>query len=241
MDGQILPAVLVKKFSDIESEVLRLKNISKRVQLDICDGEFIPSKTWPLNEVSFKDFANLGSGEPKDLYLPFWEKVDYTADLMAVNPKDWIKPLMKYGVDDVVIHFRSLPEGDRKNYFNEIVDLCEEYEMSLNLAVDLKTNLQEFLKFIKHFANNLNYVQVMGIENVGKQGESFCPLILEVISEIKKFFTEQQIDLPIFVDGGMNEKSIPLCKERGAEVFVVGSALSKAVDYKEEFEFLNSL
>lgn len=241
MNGQIIPAILVNTYSQIESEAARAKESTSRVQVDICDGNFVTSKTWPFIEGSVVDFLKIGEDEKLDVYMPFWQEMEYTADLMVNNPIVYIDPLMKYGFDDIVVHFRCLPEDVRQQYFQSLISKCSEYEISLNLAIDMKTNFDEAKEFLKTNSNSLNYVQVMGIREIGKQGEKFDQEVLGLIKNLKDFFTDNKIDLPIFVDGGMNEKSIVKCKEVGAEFFVVGSVLGKAIDYKEEFDYLNSL
>lgn len=241
MNGQIIPAILVGTCDQIETEVARAQQIADRVQVDICDGKFVQNKTWPFLEMTENNFKQIGADEKQDVYMPFWQEVDYTADLMVAEPLAYIDSLMKYGFDDVVLHFRSLPESNRQTYFQEIVDACTSYEMSVNIALDLKTDLHAVKEFLKINHRFLNYVQVMGIREIGKQGEKFDEAVLGVIKDLKNFFADNKIDLPLFVDGGMNEKSIITCKEAGAEVFVVGSALGKAINYKEEFEYLNNL
>jgi ribulose-phosphate 3-epimerase len=241
MEGQIIPAILVRKYEDMEREVTRAKKVSNRVQLDICDGVFVESKTWPFTEVSLEDFAALGQKSDVDLYLPFWEDVDYTVDMMVADPFKYIETLAQYGCDDVAVHFRSLEIENKEEYFEKIVKICDDYNLSLNLAMDLKTDFLEFCNFVKKFSEHLNYLQVMGIKEIGKQGEVFDKDAAELIFNLKSFLTKGNIDLPIFVDGGMNAKSIEICKDAGAEVFVVGSALGKAVDYEDKFEELNNI
>lgn len=241
MEGQIIPAVLVKNFTQLEEGISKARKISKRVQIDICDEDFTSSKTWPFVEMTKLQFIAIGNQQDADVFLPFWEEVEFSADLMTEDPLQYVDSLMRYGFDDVVVHFRSLPEENRQAYFQEIVSKCSEYEISLNLAVDLKANFDKVKEFLQTNSGFLNYVQVMGIREIGKQGEQFDEGSLVLMSNLKIFFIENKIDLPIFVDGGMNEKSIVKCKDAGAEVFVVGSALGKAIDYKEEFDYLNSL
>lgn len=89
--------------------------------------------------------------------------------------------------------------------------------MTCALAIDLETDLITAKSLLKNFAGELNYLQVMGIRTIGKQGEIFDEDVLQIIKGIKEFFTTENIDLPILMDGGMNEESIRKCKEAGAE------------------------
>lgn len=241
MDGQIIPAILPASFAELENELGKAHRIASRIQIDICDGIFVKSKTWPFDRISKSEFMNLKESIT-DLYLPYWEDLEYTADLMITDSLSIIESLMLYGFDDLVFHYRSLQESESiQNYFEKIFDVCSSYEISVNLAVDLKTNLGEFLDFVKVNHEKINYIQVMGIREIGKQGENFDEEVLEFIKNIKNFLNQNNINLPIFVDGGMNEKTISLCKEAGAEVFVVGSALSKSLDYRQKFRELNNI
>jgi len=47
---EIIPAILVKKFTEIEEKIELIKGISDFVQLDICDGKFVKSTTWPYGK-----------------------------------------------------------------------------------------------------------------------------------------------------------------------------------------------
>ena len=47
---QILPAILPKNFSEIEDKIALVKGIAPLVQVDICDGKFVPSTTWPYRK-----------------------------------------------------------------------------------------------------------------------------------------------------------------------------------------------
>lgn len=244
MEDQIIPAILVSNYAQMEQEAVRASKVCGHVQVDLCDGKFVASKTWPFNELSAQDFIALAENNNQDLYLPHWEALDYTADLMIANPAAYIDTLGQYGFSDLVFHVRSLwqeSEQATKDYLREIIKKCDSYEMTCALAVDLETDLAIAKSLLKEFASELNYLQVMGIRTIGKQGEHFDEEVPTIIKDMKEFFTAENIDLPILMDGGMNEESIRKCKQAGAEVFVVGSALARAGDCKSEFEYLNNL
>lgn len=244
MEGQIIPAILVSNYAQMEQEAVRASKVCGRVQVDLCDGKFVASKTWPFNELSAPDFIALAENNNQDLYLPQWETLDYTADLMIANPAAYIDTLGQYGFSDLVFHVRSLwqeSEQSTKDYLREIIKKCDSYEMTCALAIDLETDLAVVKSLLKDFSGELNYLQVMGIRTIGKQGELFDEEVLKITKGMKDFFIAENIDLPILMDGGMNEESIRKCKEAGAELFVVGSALARAGDYKSEFEYLNNL
>jgi ribulose-phosphate 3-epimerase len=53
----------------------------------------------------------------------------------------------------------------------------------------------------------------------GKGGQSFLPQTLTKLAALPKGNFDVQ------VDGGINNETLPLCKEQGANVFVVGTYL----------------
>jgi pentose-5-phosphate-3-epimerase len=234
MKKQIIPAILVKTFSDLEFYLARSSQISSFVQIDFCDGEYVKSKTWPFLSQTKSEFLKSFENN-QDLYLPFWEDLNYIADLMCLNPLEFINPLANYGFSEIVFHFESLKqEFENKketfktfeNYLQEIFLQCKNFEINVLIAISSKTNFPEFLETFKTFENEISGIQIMGIENIGIQRQSFSEKTLEIIKDVRKSFT----NINIFIDGGMNTGTIPLCFESGANFFVVGSALDLGND-----------
>ena len=46
--SEIIPAILEKDFGEIKNKLTFLRGQAKCVQLDFCDGVFVPSQTWPF-------------------------------------------------------------------------------------------------------------------------------------------------------------------------------------------------
>ena len=80
----------------------------------------------------------------------------------------------------------------------------------------------------------IDFVQLMGIAEIGAQGNPFDARVLERIAFVKKHFPA----LPISIDGGVNLDTIDLLKKAGAERFVAGSAILNADDPKGAFDAL---
>lgn len=47
---EIVPAILEKNFSHIKEKIEKVCDIAKTVQIDVCDGLFVPSTTWPYGK-----------------------------------------------------------------------------------------------------------------------------------------------------------------------------------------------
>ena len=75
----------------------------------------------------------------------------------------------------------------------------------------------------------------MGVK-AGKSGQEFIPQTLEKIEKVR-----QKTQIPIEIDGGINEKTILACKQKGATRFVVTSFIFQSLDRVEAYEKLISL
>ena len=80
---------------------------------------------------------------------------------------------------------------------------------------------------------------VMTVEP-GKGGQVFLTDMLEKIKKLKNYVVEQNLDLDIEVDGGINLKTAPSVKQAGANILVSGTAIIKANDFKVIIDELKS-
>lgn len=121
------------------------------------------------------------------------------AHLMVQKPlKEAEKWLGLKNVERVIV--RSEEIEDMRAY----ADLASN-SSKLGIAIDCSTNLEERLLKVEHH----KHILVMGIES-GFSGQIFNPRMLERIRFVKKTWPLAQIG----VDGGMNEKTIPLAKKQ---------------------------
>ena len=45
---EVLPAIIPESYEDLSCKMSEVKGIVKLVQIDFCDGKFVPSKSWPF-------------------------------------------------------------------------------------------------------------------------------------------------------------------------------------------------
>ena len=79
-------------------------------------------------------------------------------------------------------------------------------------------------------------VLVMSV-NAGFGGQSFQPVALEKLRQ----FRSVNSDIVLQVDGGVNPDTVADCRDAGAELLVVGSAIFGHADYGEAIDRLRSL
>ena len=80
---------------------------------------------------------------------------------------------------------------------------------------------------------------VMTVEP-GKGGQTLLTDMLEKIATLKKYIQEQNLELDIEADGGINLKTAPEVKKAGANILVAGTAIVMANDFKVIIDELKS-
>ena len=72
---------------------------------------------------------------------------------------------------------------------------------------------------------------VMTVEP-GKGGQTLIPETLEKIKRLKNYIEDNDIEIDIEADGGINLATVESVKEAGANILVSGTAILMAKDYK---------
>lgn len=204
---EIIPAILPKDFNEIEEKIAQIVGLVETVQIDICDGKFVPSSTWPYK----KHDENFEAILREDRGMPEWEELDYEFDLMIKNPsEDDARHWLSAGAKRIVLHVESSP--DLTPVLNVLNGLVE-----IGLAVNVITPLDE----IERYKDKISYLQFMGITKIGFQGQAFDPRVLEKIKKAKDAYPE----LAIQVDGGVSLATAGELAKAGATRLVAGSVL----------------
>lgn len=227
--AEIIPAVLAQNFSELNEKLSKFVNITKMVQIDICDGKFVPSVSWPLgknNEESTERILDEEDG------LPFWEDLDFEFDLMVINAHKKFDFFSRLGAKRMVFHL----EGEEENSFKEFLESLDPYFKD-NLEIGISINTTTEISRIDPFINHIDFVQFMGIEKIGFQGEPFDERVLVQIQDLRKKYPE----IKISIDGSVNENTIEALIEKGADRLVIGSALLQSYDIRETFRYFESL
>lgn len=195
-----------KSFNDLCEHVEKVAACAPWAQIDLMDGEYVEGKTWPFFE---KDKQSVRELSHDEIRLPHFEKVKYEFDLMARRPETDLKKYLKLGANRLVIHANSIEDKDL--FLKETDELGVEWGIAF-LTTD---NLAEWREVIQ----KADFVQLMGIENIGFQGQAFDPRVLDQIKHAR----EIKSDVIISIDGGVNLETAPELARAGANRLVSGS------------------
>lgn len=149
---------------------------------------------------------------PNTTFLDFpklSQSPQFEAHLMVVHPEKYIKPLADAGFKRLIVHVEA---QDPRLFFDQA-----QYEhVEVGIAIDGPTELEQ----VEPFLEEVDCVLVMMIE-AGFSGQELQPENIEKIKAIHQGFP----DLPIEVDGGINDSTAKLVKDAGATRLVSTSFL----------------
>ena len=216
-----------------------LLDVSKKLQIDVCDGDFVRAQTWPFTELhgTYK-FLELKDGFEQYLKPLQQELSPFEIELdLMVSDADQLCALWDFfHPDHVIFHLNSLTGHEW---------LAQQFGLATNgyswlrpektiFAFSFDTDPDLFKYFYDFFG--CRKVQVMGIKTIGKQGELLDPHVFTLIKNLTILYPGIEIQ----VDGGVNETNIAQLREAGVTKFVCGSAVFNG-DPKTNIEKLKSL
>lgn len=214
--NKIIPAIIPASLEDLATNLEIISHFSQEVQIDIVDGKFVPFKSWPYTEKKVvKGLA------------PLIENFIVEVDCMVNEPEDIILGFIQAGARRIVVHLEcvlNLPK---------IIELKTKTEFELGFSIGNGTDLHA-LTSVLHMAD---YVQLMGIADIGSQGQPFDSRVLSRIKELKTMYPAIQIS----IDGSVNKETLPQLIEAGADRFVAGSSILSAEDPKSAYKALVAL
>jgi pentose-5-phosphate-3-epimerase len=229
---EIVPAILTNTYEDLKNKISIIRGFIPLVQIDICDGKFVKSQTWPFisgNNLDKHFLAILDEREG----MPFWEDIDFELDLMVMDAIENFDIYTKLSPKRIIFHLEAFENEDILNEFLEGIDPYIKDMIEFGVAKKPNTSMEKLEKIIP----NVSFVQLMGIENIGYQGEELQESILEDI----KFLKNKYEGLRISVDGGVNEYNGVALKEVGVDTLVSGSAIYYSDDVIGKIEYFKSL
>ena len=151
---------------------------------------------------------------------------------MVKNAINQFDIFIKLGAKRIVFHLEAEDENELKEFINHMDPYTRE-----NLEIGIAINTTTDIKKLDPLINSVDFIQCMGIEHIGFQGEEFDERVLKQIKDIKSKYS----DIIISVDGSVNETTAPHLVKAGADRLVVGSALMRSFDVKNTMKELENL
>ncbi len=204
---KIAPSILSADFSRLGEEVKAIDQAgADYIHIDVMDGHFVPNITiGPLVVDAIRPVTEL----PLDVHL------------MIENPDQYIPDFAKAGADIIVVHAEAV------RHLHRTVQLIK----SLGKKAGVSLNPATSLSVLDIILPELDLVLLMTV-NPGFAGQSFIESSLPKIVELRHRIDTLGLPIELEVDGGVKVDNIEKVAAAGADVFVAGSAVFGAQDYR---------
>lgn len=187
------------------------------IHCDVMDGKFV-------KDVAFSHYDVANINRQSTIVLD--------VHLMVQNPKPKIAKYARAGANILTIHYEAI---ESKKDIKKALLAIKKHHMLVGLSVKPSTPLEK----IKELLPYLDLVLIMSVEP-GKSGQAFLEESTGKIKALKQMILEDNYNILIEVDGGVNESNIHLLKQAGADIVVVGNYLFTAKNKKQAIQLLKA-
>ena len=245
---EIIPAILTDSSVKFKDLVLRLEPYTRRVHVDIADGEFVPNKTIS----GYDELKTIESASKFDIHL------------MVSRPQDVLKEWFYTHADRFIIHTES--EG-----IAECIKIINEQNRKVILALNPETSIDKLEQYlfgdspvqsrarppqadespgdrpgegsqrgtsvgIASGAATLYGIQFMTV-HPGFQGGEFVKEVVDKIMSFRKKYP----DIMIMCDGAITPETAPMLVKAGVSALVSGSYIVKSQDIEKAIRKLKEV
>lgn len=199
---KIAPSILSADYANFESELKKLEATgAEYAHIDIMDGHFVPNISFGAGVVA--------SMRPHS-------KLVFDCHLMVSNPEHHIEEFARAGADIISIH------AEATSHIHGALQKIRAAGVKASVVINPGTPVEA----VKNVLNLVDQVLVMTV-NPGFGGQAFLPETMDKVRELVVLREVNQLGFDIEVDGGIDNETIRVAKEAGANVFVAGSYVFK--------------
>ena len=199
---KISPSILSCDFSEIGSEIEKLNDSgADLIHIDVMDGHFVP---------------NLTFGPPVISRIRKCSKLPFDVHLMISPVEKYIQDYANAGADIITFH----PEAtDNIQRTIDVIKSCEK-------KVGISLNPETPSTVIENYLKEIDLILIMSV-NPGFAGQKFMPEVLEKVKFFRSKIENENLNIDIEIDGGIDFETAPLAIKAGANILVSGTTIFK--------------
>ena len=198
----LAPSLLSADFANLGDAIKLIEEKNGGfVHIDVMDGSFV-------SQITF--------GHPVIKCIRPLTKLPFDVHLMIEHPERQIESFKEVGADYITFHYEAVED---LSMINTIIDQIHNCGIKAGLSIKPKTPVSAIEKYL----SKLDLLLVMTVEP-GFGGQKIIPECVTKVSQLVEIRKNENLNLLISVDGGVNENTIQSVIDAGSDVIVSGSA-----------------
>ena len=210
---------------EVSASILNIKN-EKAIQtlynletaginyfhIDVMDGKFVKNSTAD-KMLEYSEYLSQIATTPLDVHL------------MVEDVKSYINSFLIFEPNIITFHLEAAKD---KQEIMDWIKLIKDNNVKVGISIKPNTKVEEIYEYLPF----IHLVLIMTVEP-GEGGQKLIPETIEKIKKLKKYIDENDLEVDIEADGGINLENANEVKEAGADIIVSGSAIINSENFKE--------
>lgn len=180
--------------------------------IDVMDGKFVENNNLELMKeysLTISHISNIGL----DVHLMVENVEEVMDDYIPLEPRI------------ITFHYEAVKEKER---MMEIINDIKENGIKVGISICPDTPVEEIMEFLPY----IHQVLVMTVVP-GKGGQKLIAETLHKIKELKQYIFDNDLDIDIEADGGINDKTAKEVIDAGCDILVSGNYIIASENYNE--------
>lgn len=180
--------------------------------IDVMDGRFVEKNNLELMKeyaLTISHISNVGL----DVHLMVENVEEIMAEYLSLEPKV------------LTFHYEAVKEKAR---MMEIINDLKSNGIQVGIAINPETPVEKIREFLPY----IHQILIMTVVP-GKGGQKLMPETVAKIKELKQYITDNDLEIDIEADGGINNQTVQSVKDAGCDRIVSGSYITDSENFAE--------
>lgn len=200
MKIRFAPSLLSADFARLGEQVREAVDAgADLLHFDVMDGHFVPNITF---------------GPPVIKAVRSCSSIEFNTHLMISEPEKYIEDFAEAGCDHLLVHPETCP------HLHRVLQQIRSVGVKPGVALNPSTPLEA----LDYVMGDIESVLLMTV-NPGFGGQSFIPSMVAKIARTRELIRASGREIALGVDGGINEDTVRVVVEAGADTIIAGSSV----------------